>query len=332
MHRLAGWGLSLTFLALPIIWKRWRSFKLENEESKQRQAALRSRCKQISNQRSVLEAEIRSEEGDIQQISQEYGLSKRFLATLDMKEALEITQETLARQMPHLKEEERTWVLQKIQSWVEQGEVSAQALIEGVPASRTDVHARERWWDVSGQLALGLQRVGLYRQVQESAIHDGLTGLLVRRHFRERLEEEAARSLRRKSSLAFLMVDLDHFKSVNDSFGHLVGDVVLREVAKLIQKSVREIDLLGRFGGEEFSVALPETDRLLALAVSDRIRQEIGAAVIRAYDEEVRVTVSIGVAVFPTDAGTANQLIEKADQAMYQAKAKGRNQSVAIQP
>lgn len=332
MHRLEIYAAGGSFFlsCLLMIWKA-QSFRIGRQETSQRQGELRQQWEEACRRRDGLLGQIHSQEEAIHEISEEYGLSKQFLATLDLKPALEITQETIARQMPQLKPAESSAILTKIQSLVEKGEISAQMLIEGLPLSDTDVHARERWWNVSGQLALGLQRVGLYRQVQESAIHDGLTALLTRRHFRERLEEEVTRAIRRKTTLAFLMIDLDHFKGVNDSFGHLVGDVVLREVASLIQQSVREIDLVGRFGGEEFGVALPETDQTRALQVADRIRQGIGSALIRAYDEEVSVTVSIGVAVFPTNAGTAEQLIEKADQAMYQAKTAGRNRSVAVQ-
>lgn len=334
MHRLEVYLIAASFSlsAGLLIWKN-RQLKLKWQESQQRQAGLGHQGTQVCRRRDALLQQVHSQEEAIRQISQEYDLSKRFLATLDLRQALEITQETLARQMPFLSPVESSAYLARIRSLVEKGEISAQALMDGSPLPpQTDVHSRQQWWNVSGQVALGLRRVGLYRQVQELAIHDGLTGLLVRRHFRERLEEEAARARRRRTPLAFLMIDLDYFKGVNDSFGHLVGDVVLREVSRLIQQSVRQIDLVGRFGGEEFAVALPETDRAMALQVAERVRMGVDSTLIRAYDEEVHVTVSIGVAIFPSDASTAEHLIEKADQAMYQAKATGRNRSVIAQP
>jgi len=167
--------------------------------------------------------------------------------------------------------------------------------------------------------------------VQESATHDGLTGVLVRRTFLERFREEVERALARSAPMVFLMVDLDHFKQVNDTYGHLVGDVVLREIAALIRGSVREMDLVGRVGGEEFGVVLPEAGMDLGTQIAERIRRTIEAAPIRAYDEEIHITVSVGVALCPGQARNPGELIEKADQAMYQAKGMGRNRTVSAE-
>ena len=179
-----------------------------------------------------------------------------------------------------------------------------------------------------GQLALGLQRIALYRRIQNSATHDGLTGLLTRRSFLERLTEETERTLRRSDSAAFLMVDLDRFKLVNDTYGHLVGDVVLREVSRIIRRSVREVDVVGRYGGEEFGVLLPGANEPLGLQIAERVRRAIAICLIRAYDETVRITVSVGIALCPQHAAAAEQLVEQADQAMYQAKFLGRDRVV----
>lgn len=271
---------------------------------------------------------IQSREEAVQEINEMYQLSKQFLATLEWEEALRITEEAVAKEMPQLKESERAAYLRKVQSHVEKGDVSVEALIQDMPLAGTDSSSREKWGIVSGQLALGLKRISLYRQVQELATHDGLTGLLVRRYFRERLEEELARTFRRSGSLAFLMVDLDWFKQVNDTYGHLVGDVVLREVARRIRSSVREIDWVGRYGGEEFGVALPESSPELAVQIAERIRRTVEGAPIRAYDEEIPMTVSVGVALCPQHASAVDALIERADEAMYRAKALGRNQTV----
>ena len=271
---------------------------------------------------------IQTKEESIGEIGELYQLSKRFLATLDWEQAAQITEEALVRWIPTLCGEERVRYLQRIRTLVDQGQVSVEALIQSMPLAGTDFQARDHWAIVSGQLALGLQRVALYRQVQESATHDGLTGLLVRRTFWERLQEEVERAVRRSASLSFLMVDLDRFKQVNDTYGHLVGDVVLREVANLIRSSVREMDLVGRYGGEEFGVLLPEADRDLGSQIAERIRRTIELASIRAYDEEIHMTVSVGVALCPAQTSDAEELVEKADQAMYRAKGMGRNRTV----
>lgn len=175
------------------------------------------------------------------------------------------------------------------------------------------------------QFALAIRRIRLYERVQALAIHDGLTGLFVRRHFLARLQEEIARAARRELPLAFLMVDIDHFKLINDHHGHLVGDAVLRELAALLRTQVREVDLLGRYGGEEFALGLPETDMAHAEMAAERIRHAVEQTTFRAYDEHLTMTVSIGVAAFPHDAVDLTELVEHADAALYKAKLGGRN-------
>lgn len=178
---------------------------------------------------------------------------------------------------------------------------------------------------VAMQFALETKKVLLYETVEELAITDSLTGLYARRYFFERMNEEQSRSKRHNFNFAFLMADIDDFKACNDTYGHMVGDVVLRDVARLIKESVREIDLVARYGGEEFSLVLPETDKKGALMAAERIRKKIEEHVFRAYDEKPKITVSIGLAVYPEDSGGATELIEKADKALYDAKKSGKN-------
>lgn len=280
-----------------------------------------------SQQKEKHLAELQRREGSITEIAELYQLSKRFLATLDWEQARQITEESLAEWVPSLRKEDRARVMEKIRELVDKSQISVEALIQVMPLAGTDFLSRDHWAIVSGQLALGLQRIALYRQVQELATHDGLTGLLVRRTFRERLEEEVERSVRRSAPVTFLMVDLDRFKEVNDTYGHLVGDVVLREIAALIRGSVREMDLVGRYGGEEFGVLLPEAGVELGVQIAERIRRTIESTPIRAYDEEIQMTVSIGAALCPRDSSRVEELIEKADQAMYRAKGMGRNRT-----
>lgn len=181
---------------------------------------------------------------------------------------------------------------------------------------------------ISRQLSLQLARVHLYQQVEALAVTDALTGVSVRGHFLERARQELDRSSRHDLACTLLMADLDEFKQKNDTFGHLVGDVILREVAGLLSRNLREIDMIARFGGEEFLLLLIETAPEQALPVAERLRQLVEIHPIRAYDELLTQTVSIGLAGFPAHAQTLEALIERADQALYAAKRAGRNRVV----
>ncbi len=190
-----------------------------------------------------------------------------------------------------------------------------------------DEHA-ESFSILAEQLALELKKISLYEKVQELAITDGLTGIYVRRHFIERLNEEVARSKRHNLKLSLLMIDLDHFKQCNDTYGHLVGDIVLKEISRIMKEYVRQVDLIGRYGGEEFVIALPDTDKNSAVNVADRIRMSVEKHKFRAYDETILMTISIGVATFPETGDDVSMLIDRADQALYKAKEGGRNKAV----
>jgi len=175
------------------------------------------------------------------------------------------------------------------------------------------------------QFALALRRVELYQELERIAITDGLTELNTRRHTLERLDEEFARSQARNIKLSFLMVDVDYFKRYNDQYGHLTGDQILREIGFIIKDNIREIDIAGRYGGEEFCVILPDTNQDGAQYAAERIRQAAENALIKVYDAKVNITVSIGVATYPDHAKKADELIDKADWALYRAKKQGRN-------
>lgn len=181
---------------------------------------------------------------------------------------------------------------------------------------------------VANQLSLQLSRIQLYQQVEALAVTDALTGVFVRRHFLELANEELLRSKRHDLSCALLMIDLDRFKEKNDTFGHLVGDVVLRDVARLLKRNLREVDLIGRYGGEEFILLLIELSAEQAMPIADRLRQLVEVHPIRAYDELLSQTISAGVAGFPQDGQTMEALIERADQALYEAKRQGRDRVV----
>jgi len=175
-----------------------------------------------------------------------------------------------------------------------------------------------------------MRRVKLYERIQHLAITDWLTGAYVRRHFVERLQEESSRSERFNLTYSVLMMDIDNFKQFNDRYGHLVGDAVLRQVIDLVRSLVREVDLVGRYGGEEFVILLPETKKEAAIATAERIRMSIFDYRIKAYDEELSASVSIGVANFPEDETTGWGLVEGADKALYEAKRQGKNRTHAL--
>jgi diguanylate cyclase (GGDEF)-like protein len=141
----------------------------------------------------------------------------------------------------------------------------------------------------------------------------------------ERFEEERNRALIHKTQLSFLMIDVDFFKNFNDQHGHLTGDQILREIATIVKGHIREIDIIGRYGGEEFCVVLPDTDAAGAGYVAERIRAAVESATIKAYDTTTKATLSIGISVYPQDGKKINELIDKADWALYRAKKEGRN-------
>lgn len=178
---------------------------------------------------------------------------------------------------------------------------------------------------LGNQYALALRRVKLYENIERIAITDGLTELYTRRYLEERLEEEIKRSVRRNIKLSFLMIDVDHFKKINDEHSHLTGDQVLHAIGEIIKQNIRGIDIAARYGGEEFSLILPDTDQKGAHYAAERIRHAVEESSIRAYDAELKVTVSIGVATCPKDGKKMDDIIDRADQALYLAKQKGRN-------
>ncbi|MBN1585974.1 MAG: diguanylate cyclase [Candidatus Omnitrophica bacterium] len=200
------------------------------------------------------------------------------------------------------------------------GTLMSVLIIEGMDAVNM-----EKFLILASQFGLSLKRVQLYDQIQTLALTDGLTAVAARRHFLERLEEELQRSSRQQRPLSLIMLDVDHFKQCNDRYGHLVGDAVLRQVGMVLNKGIREVDMVGRYGGEEFSLFLPETDGAEALRVAERLREDIEKKRIQAYDETLSVTVSMGIATFPDQALQREELLECADKALYAAKQAGRN-------
>jgi two-component system, cell cycle response regulator len=164
------------------------------------------------------------------------------------------------------------------------------------------------------------------RELEALSVTDDLTGLLNHRALQHRLKDEFARAQRYNEPLSVLMLDVDQFKEVNDTHGHLFGDRVLVEVAGILRRCVREIDVCARYGGDEFMVVLPQTHFSGSLTVADRIWRTTGGTDLAEGGASVRVTVSIGISFFPNkNVSSVEQLVGYADQALYQAKNEGRN-------
>ena len=166
-----------------------------------------------------------------------------------------------------------------------------------------------------------------YEMAVHSAITDKLTGLYNRRYFDYFLELEIKRSSRQQASLALLMIDIDDFKQINDTFGHLFGDTILNQLGELLKTQIRETDMAARYGGEEFAVVMYSTGLEKAVQIAERIRQTIQSYSFG--DKNFSMTASIGIAMYPSDADSFNQLIEKSDSSLYKAKRTGKDRVVA---
>lgn len=167
-------------------------------------------------------------------------------------------------------------------------------------------------------------------RLRQLAITDGLTGLYNHRYLKEHLEQELYRASRHLSEVSAVMIDIDHFKKYNDTYGHPAGDALLSAVARLLKENIRKIDIAARYGGEEFCLVLAETNKAAAVVVAEKMRRLVELSQFQAQESRVngRVTISLGVATFPDDATSMNDLIAIADRRLYHAKQGGRNQVV----
>jgi diguanylate cyclase (GGDEF)-like protein len=179
---------------------------------------------------------------------------------------------------------------------------------------------------LAGHAAMTIEREEMVRSLEQLAITDGLTGVFNHRYFQMRLENEVKRSVRYRLPFALLLIDLDHFKHVNDKFGHAAGDHVLSEVAGMIRRSVRESDMTARYGGEEFAVLLAQASPKEAQVTAERLRKNVeGLSIEVGESQRISVTISIGSATFPENGESRESLLEAADKALYAAKKGGRN-------
>ena len=181
---------------------------------------------------------------------------------------------------------------------------------------------------LGNQAASSLANAKFHAEIERMAITDGLTGLFNHRNFQETLTAEFRRLERFSAPLSLLLIDIDFFKKINDSYGHPAGDEVLRGVAEVIRETVRSVDIPARYGGEEFAALLPGTNHEGALKMAERLRESIEKTRFPFEGKELRVTVSIGAATSPHDAVAKEELVEKTDKALYYAKRNGRNRCV----
>ena len=184
---------------------------------------------------------------------------------------------------------------------------------------------REMLRVIGHQVGVSLQNARMYRSMEERATTDGLTGLTNHRAFQERLGHLHALAERTGQRYSIILTDIDHFKSINDTYGHPIGDQVLKRVAALFAGRARKVDLVARYGGEEFVLVLPDTDAEGAEHFANKLREEVAESVMTSEHGSFKITISMGVASFPADGGERLELIEKADQALYYCKEHGRN-------
>jgi two-component system cell cycle response regulator len=193
-------------------------------------------------------------------------------------------------------------------------------------SGKIDSKEIEFFKNVVRQAYIIMENAWLYNKVKRLAITDSLTGIYNHGFMYDSVCKEYARAERNYLSLSFLMLDLDYFKKVNDTYGHQQGDSVLRKLSQILRNHIRVYDIAGRYGGEEFSIILPETNTKIGMGLAERIRGEVEQYNFGDENQAIRCTVSIGVSSYPgTDVKNAEDLIKKADKALYKAKAEGRN-------
>jgi len=189
-----------------------------------------------------------------------------------------------------------------------------------VELSISGIRIKEEWHAV-GIIRDITERKQAEHRLREFAEKDSLTGLLNRRKFYEVLEQEKERAIRYARSLSLIMFDIDHFKAVNDTYGHSAGDKVLKKIASVVTDHIRKTDVLGRIGGEEFAILATETTVESALALAEKIRR---AVEMTAHDHAGKITISLGVSEYD-DGLTLDEFIGRTDEALYAAKNNGRN-------
>ncbi len=194
-----------------------------------------------------------------------------------------------------------------------------------------NIHQREILEVLSNQASISILNAKLHSEIERLALTDGLTGLFNHRHFQEKLSQEFNRLERFPEPLSLLIIDIDYFKKVNDIYGHQTGDQVLKKVANIIKKTIRNIDVPARYGGEEFAVILLGTNEKGGMKIAERLRKAVMNSKFYANDKEFSITISIGLSSYTKDIRNKEELIERADKALYQAKNLGRNRCISYE-
>jgi two-component system cell cycle response regulator len=203
-------------------------------------------------------------------------------------------------------------------------------IVAAKTSSAFGTSARETLQALANQLAVAMANARAVRQLEEMATTDGLTGCLNKRALLDQMEQKLMAAQRFGRKLSLIVTDLDHFKAVNDTYGHAAGDRVLKELGEVLRRVKRETDLVARFGGEEFCVLCEETDARGAQLLAERVREELEKAEVVTELGPLKVTASLGVATFPDHASTAADLFVQGDKALYEAKHRGRNQVCTV--
>ncbi|MFB2878884.1 diguanylate cyclase [Floridanema aerugineum] len=247
----------------------------------------------------------------------------------------------LRRGRSHLQESSRTMInckhrhhdLPTVESlcvpMMAQGEALGVLYLSATETGAFTQSKRELAITVAEQIALALANLKLHEALQQQSIRDSLTGLFNRRYLEESLEREVSRAERKQQTVGIIMLDIDHFKRFNDTFGHDAGDTVLRELGIFLKKNIRGSDIACRFGGEELLIILPEADLSVTLQRAEQIREGIKHLNLHSRNQQLgTITLSLGVGIFPQHGITGDMVIQAADIALYQAKAQGRDRVI----
>jgi diguanylate cyclase (GGDEF)-like protein len=185
---------------------------------------------------------------------------------------------------------------------------------------------------IARSAAMALENAHLHKKTEELTITDELTGIYNYRYFARKLKEEQRRAVRYDLPLSMIMIDIDHFKNFNDTYGHEIGNIVLKGITEVVKKCIRDVDIFARYGGEEFIIILPQTPQIEVTKIGERIREQIEKTVFGGFDSipELKVTVSVGISSFPENGQPHGELLSVVDQALYRAKGSGRNRVCVI--